>query len=187
MPSLSVNPSTHAPPLILPRHTNINSLFVFYSISFSSSHPAQITQFIYHTFPPSTSSPMIRHAAVWMVLLPVADIFKEKAAGRARDWVMKEGDVAVSKRCVVACDSRENMGKRGGGDGRRVNVLLFSFFFASKFAQIGHQSQMIPTRRGVQFRIQIGNSRSIGMENENSRVRASSKNRNPQQWDKEGA
>lgn len=98
MPSLSVNPSTHAPPLILPRHTDINSLFVFDSISFSSFHPAEITQLISHTFPPSTSSPMIRHAAVWMVLLPVADIFREKAAGRARDWVMEEGDVAVSKR-----------------------------------------------------------------------------------------
>ncbi|OPB38284.1 hypothetical protein A0O28_0013880 [Trichoderma guizhouense] len=56
---------------------------------------------------------MIRHAAVWMALLPVADIFKEKAAGRARDWVMKEGDVAASESRLynISGETKEHLRK----------------------------------------------------------------------------
>lgn len=62
-----------------------------------------------HTFPPSTSSPIIRHAAVLIVRSPVADIFKAKTVGRMRDRVVKEEDAAMGKRCLAAWDSRANM------------------------------------------------------------------------------
>jgi hypothetical protein len=88
------------------QHTNINGLLKeklisLCSQSFQSRHiTAQMPTA--HTFPPSTSSPMIRHAAVLIVRFPATDIFKVKTAGRMRDWVMKEGDATVGKRYLAA-------------------------------------------------------------------------------------
>ena len=92
MPSLSAKASTHAYSFVSrPQRpstcTDINSLFA--SLASPSGHLGVFPR-KKHTFPPSTSSPMIRHAAVWMRRFSGADIFNGKAAGRARDVVMKE-------------------------------------------------------------------------------------------------
>ncbi|KAK4081718.1 uncharacterized protein Triagg1_2459 [Trichoderma aggressivum f. europaeum] len=56
---------------------------------------------------------MTRHAAVLILRLSSADIFKEKAVGRARDWVMKEGDVTASESRLynISGETKEHLRK----------------------------------------------------------------------------